>query len=571
MKQFFTTVAGVFVGLVLFFVIVPIFFFGLIISSLSAQAARTPKTNAAILDLDLRQGLTDQEPPFALFGPRKLAVMKIIATMRRAETDPRVKSILVRLPEAGMEPAEADELRLAFIHFRKAGKPILAYSQGLYPEGMVASTYELGAASGELWMQGESGFQVVGAATSDMFLKRFFDKHDIKADFEQRYEYKNAVNPYLYSGYTPAHREATLGWMNSVFDTALNAVAADRRMDPAKLRQIIVAGPYSAPDALAKGLIDKVGGVHDAEETLKTRAGDDAKIEDFSDYISEQKAETKAGAPTIAVVEAEGDIITGRSKQSAFSSDENIYSDDTAKAFYDAIANKSVKAIVFRVNSPGGVDTASEQILQAVMAAQGRRQAGRGLHGHLRGLGRLLDLVPGERDRGGALDPDRLDRRVRRQVRARPGPFEVRRRHGRPHRSAATTPTPSPRPRASPRPSAPSSPPGSTRPTPPSPAACRKAATSRSPACARSPRAASGPGPRPCSSGWSTSSAASTTRWTRPRRWPASRRRRRWRSSAIRPGTGSSRSSAKRSACRKPRCAPWPPPPGCSATRAPRT
>ena len=370
MKQFFTTVAGVFVGLVLFFVIVPIFFFGLIISSLSAQAARTPKTNAAILELDLRQGLTDQEPPFALFAPRKLAVMKVITTMRRAETDPRVKSILVRLPEGGMAPAEADELRLAFNHFRKAGKPILAYSQGLYPEGMVASTYELGAASGELWMQGESGFQVVGAATSDMFFKRFFDKYGIKADFEQRYEYKNAVNGYLYADYTPAHREATLGWMDSVFDTALNAVAADRRMDPAKLRQIIEAGPYSAPDALAKGLIDKVGGVHEAEEALKTRAGDDAKLEDFSDYISEQKAESKVGAPTIAVVEAEGDIITGRSKQSAFSSDQNIYSDDMAKAFYDAIANKNVKAIVFRVNSPGGSDTASEQILPAVRAAK---------------------------------------------------------------------------------------------------------------------------------------------------------------------------------------------------------
>lgn len=370
MKQFFTTVAGVFVGLVLFFVIVPIFFFGLIISSISAQTARTPKTNAAILELDLRQGLTDQEPPFSLFAPRKLSVMRVISTMRRAEADPRVKSILVRLPEAGMEPAEADELRLAFIHFRKAGKPILAYSQGLYPEGMVASTYELGSASGELWMDGESGFQVVGAATSDMFFKRLFDKHEIKADFEQRYEYKNAVNPYLYSGYTPAHREATLGWMNSVFDTALNAVATDRRMDPAKLKQIIVSGPYSAPDALAKGLIDKIGGVHDAEEELKTRGGDDAKIEDFSDYAATQKAETKPGAPTIAVVEAEGDIVTGRAKQGAFSSEQAIYSDDTAKAFYDAIANKNVKAIVFRVDSPGGVDTASEQILQAVKAAK---------------------------------------------------------------------------------------------------------------------------------------------------------------------------------------------------------
>jgi protease IV len=371
MKQFFITVGGVFVGLVLFFFVVPFFILGLIASSISAQSARAPKTNTAVLELDLREGLTDQEPPgIAIFSERKLSVMKVVTTLRRAETDSKVKSLLVRLPEAGMTPAAADELRLAFIHFRKAGKPILAHSQGLYPEGMVASTYEVGAASGELWMQGESSFQVVGAATSELFLKRFFDKYGVKASFEQRYEYKNAVNPYLYSDYTPAHREATLGWMNSVFDTAINSVAVDRKLDPAALRQLLVAGPYSAPAAQAKGLIDKVGGVREAEDELKARAGDDAKIVEFGDYASDLKPETKMGAPVVAVIEAEGAIVTGRGKQSPFSSETNIFSDDTAKAFYDAIDDKKVKAIVFRVSSPGGVDTASEQILQAVKAAK---------------------------------------------------------------------------------------------------------------------------------------------------------------------------------------------------------
>jgi protease-4 len=370
MKQFFTTVAGVFVGLVLFFVIVPIFLFGLLVSSISAQAARAPKAGSEVLELDLRDGLTDQDSN-SLFGSKRLSVIKVITTLRRAETDSRVKSMLVRLPETGMAPAVADELRLAFIHFRQAGKPILAHSQGLYPEGMVASTYEVGASSGELWMQGESAFQVVGASTSELFMKRFFDEHQIKAEFEQRYEYKNAVNPFLYSGYTPAHKEATLGWMGSVFDTAIQAAAADLKKDPGELKKILVAGPYSAPDALAKGLINKVGGVREAEEDLKSRAGDDAKLVDFSDYAVDQKASTTIGSgPRIAVIEAEGDIVTGHGKTSAFSNDSGIFSDDTAKAFYDAIEDKKVKAIVFRVSSPGGVDTASEQILQAVKAAK---------------------------------------------------------------------------------------------------------------------------------------------------------------------------------------------------------
>ena len=76
MKQFFITVGGVFVGLVLFFFVVPVFFFGLLVSSISAQSARAPKTNTAVLELDLREGLTDQDPPaLAIFGDRKLSVM----------------------------------------------------------------------------------------------------------------------------------------------------------------------------------------------------------------------------------------------------------------------------------------------------------------------------------------------------------------------------------------------------------------------------------------------------------------------------------------------------------------
>jgi protease-4 len=220
-------------------------------------------------------------------------------------------------------------------------------------------------------MQPDSAFQATGVSTSDVFLKGFFDKYGIKADYQQRYEYKNAVNAYLYPDYTPAHREASLSWMGSVYDTALGQAAFDRKKDLASLKATIEAGPYSAEDALAKGLIDKVGQVHDAVQALKTRAGDDAKVVDFDDYaLAIKPMLNRSGGSTIAVIGAEGDILTGRNEGSPFSSSTRIYSDDTAKAFYDAIKDDSVKAIVFRVSSPGGSDTASEEILAAERAAK---------------------------------------------------------------------------------------------------------------------------------------------------------------------------------------------------------
>jgi protease IV len=367
MKQFLITVAGVFAGLALFLVGVPFLIFSLALAA--AHPAPTPA--ASVLVLDLRSGVTDQEPEtlLGLFGQHSLSVMRIVETLRRAQSDDRVKALFVRLPEGGVEPGEADELRLAFRAFHDAGKPVFAHSQGLYPSGVITSTYMLGAAADEFWMQPGAPFQATGLAAEDVFFKRFFDKYGVKADFEQRYEYKTAVNTYLQSDYTPAHRESELSWMGSVYDSALAAAAADRKTDVKSLKTLIEAGPYDAADAKAKGLIDKLGEVKEAEDAALARGGDVAKLVDFDDYASNLSSSPMGiGQPVIAVVSAEGDIMTGSSTASVGS--QTINSDDVADALYAAAADNSVKAIVFRINSPGGSDTASEQILAAVRAAK---------------------------------------------------------------------------------------------------------------------------------------------------------------------------------------------------------
>lgn len=372
MKQFMVTVAGVFVGLLLFFVGVPF----LIITMAASAAKPAAIPSATVLNLDLRTGLSDQDPqnPFSAFTGQSTSVMSIVDGLRRAEKDDKVKGVLIRLPEGGVAPAAADEIRLAIKHFQATGKPVYAHSQGLYPSGIITSTYQLGAAANELWMQPGAPFQAVGIASEEIFFKRFFDKYGIKAQYEQRYEYKNAVNPYLYSDYTPAHRESTLSWMGSVYQSAIAAAATDRKKDAKALQAALEAGPYDAQDALAKGLIDKVGQVKEAQDAALKRAGSGAKFVDFGDYLSAAKAAdvvTKAGKPVVAVVNAEGPIITGANQNgSPFGDGQTIYSDDISKALYDAVADKDVKAIVFRVSSPGGSDTASEQILAAVRAAK---------------------------------------------------------------------------------------------------------------------------------------------------------------------------------------------------------
>ncbi|MEO7027420.1 MAG: S49 family peptidase, partial [Caulobacteraceae bacterium] len=273
MRQFLITLAGVLAGLILFSIAVPV----ILVIWLGAVARPAPLPDRVVLDLDLRGALTDQPSanPLAALRGSGLSVIGVERTLRRASGDPKVGALLVRLPEGGMAPAVADELALAFHRFRAAGKPILAFSQGLFQDGAVVSTYRLAAASGNIWMQAGAPFQVSGLSRAELFFKRFFDRHAISADFQQRAQYKTAVNPLIYSDYTSAHRESELSWMGSVYDADLAAAAADRSMDAGRLRRLIEAAPYSAENARAAGLIDATADGRAAEKAILAKAGDD--------------------------------------------------------------------------------------------------------------------------------------------------------------------------------------------------------------------------------------------------------------------------------------------------------
>ncbi len=370
MKQFLITAAGVFAGLVIFMVGVPMLLIGMALSA----TAPAPMPAHTVLELDLRAPLSDQSPNNPLWGLARnsASVMSIIETLRRAEDDERIKGVLVRLPEGGVEPGMADELRQAFKHFRASGKPIYAHSQGIYPAGFVTATYMLGSAADQFWMQPGASLQVTGVATEDLFFKRFFDKYGVVPQYEQRREFKNAVNGYLFSDYTAPHKEATLSWMGSVYQSNLATAAADRKADAAGLRKALEAGPYVAEDALRLRLIDRVGQVREVEQALLDKAGKDAKTVDFDDYVDPRRDQPRTG-DTIAVIEAEGPIVTGEDHGgNPFTGGSTIYSDELSNAILRAAKADSVKAIVLRVNSPGGSDTASEQILDAVRFAKSK-------------------------------------------------------------------------------------------------------------------------------------------------------------------------------------------------------
>lgn len=369
MKQFFLTVLGVFAGLFLFLIIVPVVFITAAVASLSSQ---DPTPTRSVIELDLRDGVSDQPSsnPFAVFGGSGLSTVQVVDALAQAEDDSRVKGLLIRLPEGGITPAAADEIRQAVNRFKRSGKPVIAHAQGFMPTGTAVSSYMVGAAASELWMQNTSSFQVSGFSAESLFLGRAADKYGVDPQFEQRYEYKNAVNEFTESDYTPAHREAMLAWMTSIYTSSLASAAQDRRVAPTTLRAAIESGPHASEEALRLRLIDKVGQVEEAEKEIKRRAGRNAELIDLADYASAKGEREGSGKSAIALIGGEGAIITGSGGGGGFGGGSQIGSDKLAEAIYDAIEDDDVKAIVFRVSSPGGSPDASEQILAAVRAAK---------------------------------------------------------------------------------------------------------------------------------------------------------------------------------------------------------
>lgn len=327
--------------------------------------------NNTILALDARGGFTDAPVP-TVFGDAPLSFIDVIFALKKASADPRVKGIILRVGQGGIAGAHAQELKQAFEAFRAGGEGRFIIAQAGSFSGPGIGQYYLASLADEIWLQRTSEVNAVGMLSTTVFLRGFFDKFSVKADIGQRYEFKNAANVYTETDYTPAHREATTRLLQSIFDTLTADIAAGRKMDVAALRGLIDNAPYLTQGALDAKLADKIGFYDDAEKAAKDRAGSGAEVVALGDYYVREGspyANPYANDGVIALIAAEGAIVDGPSGEDFYNG--RVMGGDTiAQAVRDATDDPAVKAILLRVNSPGGSALASDVMLDALKKAQ---------------------------------------------------------------------------------------------------------------------------------------------------------------------------------------------------------
>lgn len=366
MRHFFLTVLGTIVGIFAFFVVT--FIFLALFATVSGVSAATKPKASYVLSLDLRKPLRDHSAGSQFFGSSLGSVVDISRALNRAKEDKLVKGLFIRANEFGMVPASAEEIRLAIKDFKSSGKFVITHAQGF--ESPSIMPYHAISASDEIWLQDTTGFAVAGIRSETEFYGGVFEKFDAKPQFEQFYEYKSAANTYTQKGYTEAHREASTSYLTSLFDNSVAQISEDRGLSPSALEELLQNAPHSAEQALAKKMVDKLGHVEEAREYARAKAGGKKiKFRSVTDYGPGNSYTGK----TIAFIGGQGAVMTGKSSNggSPFGGRGVTMGGDTvAKAFDDAAKNKSVKAIVFRVSSPGGSPAASDQIHDAVARAQ---------------------------------------------------------------------------------------------------------------------------------------------------------------------------------------------------------
>lgn len=374
MKTFFASLGGAVIGSIVGLVL--LFFIGIGLIQFAVndaiKSASGPETgqddgNPIVLTLDLRGGYADQAPttgPEAFFGGG-VGFIDIITKLEAAANDDQVKGLFIRASEFGIGSSRAEEYREAFLKFQAADKFIITHSQGNYGGG--PSGYRAIAASDEIWVQPGSDLIASGVVFETLFMKGLLDNLSVTAEIEALYEYKNAPNTYKEETYTEPHRRAMTELAESIWQISLNDIATDRGISVEQAQAVLESSPISAERMVDVNFATSLGWPEDALDAAEARAGEDAISIDVASYAAPTSS---FGSPVIAIVGGQGPIVSGDAGGSLFQEGNGFASDSIAAALLEAGRDEDVKAVIFRVDSPGGSPTASDQIWRAIERIQ---------------------------------------------------------------------------------------------------------------------------------------------------------------------------------------------------------
>lgn len=376
MKTFFTSFFGALVGVIISSILIVVIAIASIIGGIGAALSKTEtkkeiKDNS-VLYLDFKQAINDRtlDNPFSNFsieglGEKQIGLDKIIENIQAAKNDSNIKGIYIHLTSMDAGMAVVEEIRNALLDFKKSNKFIYAYS-----EMFSQKTYYLASVADKIMLNPQGDFDFKGLSTQIMFFKKALDNLQVDVQIFRHGKFKSAIEPFMLDKMSESNRLQTEQFLGSIWNNMLTEISKERKISVEELNLIADELKINSPeDALKYKLID--GLTYDDEvkssirKKLSIEENDKINFVKIADYEADKtELTTDLNDKKIAVIYAVGSIESGEGD------DETIGSDRIANAIKEARLDEDVKAIVLRVNSPGGSALASDVMWREVTLAK---------------------------------------------------------------------------------------------------------------------------------------------------------------------------------------------------------
>ncbi len=300
-------------------------------------------------------------------GPRQTGLDTLRRAITLAEKDPRIVGMAVEETDPTMELAQAQEIVALIKQFRATGKWTAAYieSAGEFEPGNLP--YIVAAATGSVALMPEGELNIVGVGMREIFARGTLDWLGITPNFAAIGAYKTAANILTEKDFTAAQREEDESLVSGMYDQIVAAIASERNLQPDDVKTLIDKAPLSPDAGLKARLIDHVEYLDQFTDQMKHHGGAEHEMVSYVDYAQPEMLSGFGVKDKIAVIYCDGEIVRGPSQGFGMSGGKVIGSDDLVAAFKKAREDDSVRAVILRVNSPGGSVVASELIRRAAV------------------------------------------------------------------------------------------------------------------------------------------------------------------------------------------------------------
>jgi protease IV len=335
------------------------------IVAISEHIAHRVQPNSVLLvELDGTVVERGSSSVLGLLSKNQTALNTLRNAIDQGAKDPKIVGLEIKVINPEMELAQAQEIVALIKSFKSHGKWTEAYLETAGESGLGNTPFIVASAADEVSLMPQGDLNLMGVQLRELFLRGTLDWVGITPNFASAGKYKSAANMFTNKDFTPAQKEEDEGLAGSLYDQIVDAMGTERKLSPDTIKSLIDQAPINADDGLKARLVDRLEYEDEFTERVKNHGGSVHKVVDYTDYARTSLFSNLGSGDQIAVIYGDGEIQRGGEGFDPFSGPDTtaMTSDDMTEAFKSAREDDDVRAVILRVNSPGGSMLASELI-----------------------------------------------------------------------------------------------------------------------------------------------------------------------------------------------------------------